>query len=269
MLSRMPSPFKMIRNIAAAVTLGAVLAGCQSMSAGTGLDADNTSYKRMVTQGPATKIINPNIYPDCPQHNPRMNIRKSAVGQITATDGTVITCLLYTSPSPYTMAFLLVDWDEHLGLGMEQFPVPVTPATSQWYPGDGGLIARFSDGTMTDSSWKAQTFFIAPLVDPKEVVERGNIHDTPNLGGRTHPFARKPDCREKCYAVHYPIPENWQSPRFNDTNWPRAWEFTDQEIGVTALPAYTRYPELFDGARWIWTQNLVLDNVVIARKTVR
>ena len=106
-------------------------------------------------------------------------------------------------------------------------------------------------------------------MDPKEVVERGTIHDTPNLGGRTHPFARKPNCEAKCYAVHYPIPANWQSSRFNDSNWPRAWEFTDQEIGVTALPAYTRYPELFAGARWIWTQNLVLDNVVIARKTVR
>jgi len=69
--------------------------------------------------------------------------------------------------------------------------------------------------------------------------------------------------------VHYPIPANWQSLRFNDTNWPRAWEFTDEEIGVTNLPAYTRYPELFAGARWIWSQNLVLDNVVIARKMVR
>ena len=27
--------------------------------------------------------------------------------------------------------------------------------------------------------------------------------------------------------------------------------------------------ELFGDARWIWSQNLVLDNVVIARKTVR
>ena len=345
------SRFAALRNMLLLAACGAVLAGCQSMGGNAGVDADNTSYKRMVTQGPATKIINPNIYPDCTAHNPRMNIRKSAVGQITATDGTVITepadtaagrglgpksfdlynecnqvlpentaatsaakvpvveidadgevitgyivadnyyemwvngklvsvdntpytpfnsaIVKFKVKRPYTMAFLLVDWDEHLGLGMEQFPVPVTPATSQWYPGDGGLIARFSDGTMTDSSWKAQTFFIAPLMDPKEVVERGNIHDTPNLGGRTHPFARKPNCEAKCYAVHYPIPANWQSPRFNDSNWPRAWEFTDQEIGVTALPAYTRYPELFDGARWIWTQNLVLDNVVIARKTVR
>jgi hypothetical protein len=170
---------------------------------------------------------------------------------------------------PYTMAFLAVDWDEHQGLGMETFPVPVTPKTNKYYPGDGGLIARFSDGTMTDSTWKAQTFYIAPLVDPKEVVERGNVHEAVGVGGRTHPYARKPDCEEKCYAVHYPIPANWQSPSFNDTNWPRAWEYTDVEIGVTNLPAYTRYPELFEGARWIWTQNLVLDNVVIARKTVR
>ena len=171
---------------------------------------------------------------------------------------------------PYTLAFLIVDWDEHLGLGMEVFPVPVTPKTNKYYPGDGGLIAKFSDGTMTDATWKAQTFYIGPLVDPSEVVERGHVRDvTVATGGRTHPHARRPTCEEKCYAVHYPIPKNWQSPRFNDTHWPRAWEFTDREIGVLNLPAYTRYPELFEGARWIWTQNLVLDNVVIARKTVR
>jgi hypothetical protein len=170
---------------------------------------------------------------------------------------------------PYTLAFLLVDWDEHQGLGMEVFPVPVTPKTNKYYPGDGGLIARFSDGTVTDSSWKAQTFYIGPLVDPKEVVERGSVRDVVGAGGRTHPYARKPTCEDKCYAVHYPIPSSWQSPRFNDRNWPRAWEYTDVEIGVRNLPGYTRFPELFEGARWIWTQNLVLDNVVIARKTVR
>lgn len=344
------SRFSIIRNFVLAVTSCAVVAACQSTGGQIALDPDNTSYKRMVTQGEATKIIVENVYPGCPRHFQAMNIRKSGVGQITATDGTVITVpaetaiqkglgpasydlyneckqirpentaavstanvpvievdpdgevitgyivadnyyemyvngklvsvdntpytpfnsaiVKFKAKRPYTLAFLLVDWDEHLGLGMELFPNQ-GPKQNPWYPGDGGLIAKFSDGTMTDSSWKAQTFLIAPLVDPKEVVERGNVHDTPNLGGRTHPYARKPNCEAKCYTVHYPIPANWQSPRFNDANWPRAWEFTDQEIGVTNLPAYTRYPELFDGARWIWTQNLVLDNVVIARKTVR
>jgi len=344
-------PFHALRNTALALAACAVIAGCQSTGGQqTALDSDNTSYKRMVTQGRATTIIADNLT-TCAYTHPKMNVRRAAVGQITATDGTVITMpaetalqkglgpkgydlynecnratpansaavsaanvpvievdadgevitgyivadnyfemyvngklvamdntpytpfnsviVKFKAKRPYTMAFLVVDWDEHLGLGMEQFPVPVTPKTSQYYPGDGGLIAKFSDGTVTDATWKAQTFYIAPLMDPKEVVERGNVHDTPGLGGRTHPYARKPDCQDKCYAVHYPIPANWQSPRFNDTNWPRAWEFTDQEIGVNNLPAYTRYPELFAGARWIWTQNLVLDNVMIARKTVR
>jgi hypothetical protein len=323
------------------------LVGCQTIATGPDLDAaDATPPKRMVTQGPA-KVIVEDLY-KCPVKVG--NHRISAVGQITATDGTVITVPAVTAlqkglgpkshdlynecnqitpknsaevstanvpvievdpdgevitgflvadnyyemyvngklvsvdntpytpfnssivkfkvKRPYTLAFLLVDWDEHLGLGMELFPVS-GPKQNPWYPGDGGLIAKFSDGTVTDGSWKAQSFYIAPLVDPKEVVERGHVHDTPNLGGRTHPYARRPDCQDKCYAVHYPIPVNWQSQRFNDSYWPRAWEFTDQEIGVTNLPAYTRYPELFEGARWIWTQNLVLDNVVIARKTVR
>ena len=249
MTSSAQSRFSAIRNAALAITCGAVVAGCQSTGGSAGLDPDNTSYKRMVTQGLATKIIVENVYPGCPQHTPRMNIRKSAVGQITATDGTVITvpaetaaqkglgpksydlyneCTQVTPANtaavstanvpvievdadgevitgfivadnyyemyvngklvsvdntpytpfnsaivkfkvkrPYTLAFLLVDWDERLGLGMEQFPVPVTPTSSMWYPGDGGLIAKFSDGTMTDATWKAQTFFIGAAGGPE------------------------------------------------------------------------------------------------------
>jgi hypothetical protein len=351
MNSKAKSNFARVCTFAFAFIGSAAIVACQTASMGPDLDAaDPAPPKRMVTQGSTKKIIAENLT-KCAHTDPKMNVRVAAVGQITTTDGTVITmpaetalqkglgplsydlyneCNQITPKSsaevstanvpvievdrdgeiitgfivadnyyemyvngklvsvdntpytpfnsaivkfkvkrPYTLAFLLVDWDEHLGLGMEVFPVPVTPKTMKYYPGDGGLIAKFSDGTVTDTTWKAQTFYIAPLVDPNEVVERGHVHDTPNLGGRTHPYARRPACEEQCYAVHYPIPANWQSPKFNDRYWPRAWEFTDQEIGVTNLPAYTRYPELFDGARWIWSQNLVLDNVVIARKTVR
>ena len=342
--------FARVRSIGLALLAGLAMAACQTASMGPELDAaDMTPPKRMVTQGVATKIIAKNLT-KCAFTHPKMNVRVAAVGEITATDGTVITMPAVTAlqkglgpashdlynecnqitpktsadvstanvpiidvdadgevvtgfivadnyyemyvngklvsvdntpytpfnsaivkfrvKRPYTLAFLVVDWDEHLGLGMEVFPVPITPKTNKYYPGDGGLVARFSDGTVTDGSWKVQSFYIGPLMDPKEVVERGNVHDTPQLGGRTHPYARKPTCEDKCYAVHYPIPGNWQSPRFNDTNWPRAWEFTAQEIGVNNLPGYTRFPELFADARWIWSQNLVLDNVVIARKYV-
>jgi hypothetical protein len=338
----------LFRAFVAAVAIGA-LGACQTRGPDVTLDPpEATLPKRMVTQGPATKVIVPNLT-RCAHPNPKMNLRVAAVAEITAQDGTVITvptvtalqkglgprshdlyneCERVLPPNaaaasaakvpvveidpdgevitgyavgdnyfeiyvngrlvtvdntpytpfnyaivkfkvkrPYTIAVLGVDWDEHLGLGMELFPSS-GPKQNPWHPGDGGFILKLSDGTVTDSTWKAQSFYIAPLNDPKEVVERGMLHDTTRLG-RVHPVAKKPPCQETCFAVHYPIPANWQSPRFNDRLWPRAYEYTDTDIGVTNLPAYTRYPELFEGARWIWSLNLVFDNVVIARKTVR
>ena len=77
---------------------------------------------------------------------------------------------------PYTIAVLAQDWEDKLGLGMEVF------AGNNWHSGDAGFVARFSDGTATDSSWKAQSFYIAPLAHPDDVVEYGNIHDTSHLG---------------------------------------------------------------------------------------
>ncbi len=168
----------------------------------------------------------------------------------------------FKAKRPYTYALKLVDWEEKLGVGMEKMP------DNDWHPGDGGVIARFSDGTVTDSTWKAQSFYIAPLASPDDVLEKRNVHDTTKLG-RTHPLSKKPSCQEKCYAVHYPIPETWAAASLDDAGWPRAYEYTDEDVGVTTLTAYTRYPEAFEGARWIWTVNLVYDNLVLARKTVR
>jgi len=164
---------------------------------------------------------------------------------------------------PYTYALKLVDWEENLGLGTE---LGVTGGN--FHQGDGGFIARFSDGTVTDSSWKAQSFYIAPLANPDAVVEKAGLHFTPTLG-RIHPGAPKPPCEDRCFAVHYPLPKNWAAPNFDDSKWPRAFEYTDQDVGVTSLRAYTNFPDLFKGARWIWSFNLVFDNLVIARKTVR
>ncbi len=163
---------------------------------------------------------------------------------------------------PITYALKLVDWEERLGLGME------TNRGNDWHAGDGGLVARFSDGTVTDRTWKAQAFYIAPLAQPSDVVENGSIHDTGRLG-RVYPGAKVPTCRERCFAVHYPLPESWAAADFDEASWPAATEFTDEEVGVEHIPAYTRYPEAFAGARWIWSANLVFDNLVLSRKTVR
>jgi hypothetical protein len=170
----------------------------------------------------------------------------------------------FKAKRPITYAFKVVDWEEDLGLGTETN----FGNKSRYYQGDGGLIARFSDGTVTDSTWKAQSFYIAPLKSPDDVIEKGNEHDTTKLG-RIHPRAPKPGCEEKCFAVHYPIPANWAAPNFDDGKWPRAYEYTDEDIGVTSVKGYTNFPELFEGSRWIWSLNLVFDNLILARKTVR
>src|SRR5215510_12605815 len=163
---------------------------------------------------------------------------------------------------PYTIAVLAQDWEDKLGLGMEVFQ------GNNWHSGDGGFVARFSDGTVTDSTWKAQSFYIAPLAHPDDVLEYGNIHDTSQLG-RIHPLAKLPTCREHCFAIHYPIPDGWMNRDFDDSKWPRAFEYLDQEVGIVAVPGYWRFPEAFMGSRWIWTINLVFDNTVLLRKTVR
>lgn len=188
-------------------------------------------------------------------------------GKLVAVDNTPYTpfnssIVKFRAKRPVTYAFKVVDWEEVPALGVELM------RGDPWYAGDGGLIARFSDGTVTDSSWKAQSFYIGPLNSPDEVVERQNVHDTTALG-RVHPVARLPKCQDKCFSVHYDEPPGWMSPGFDDGNWPRAYEYTDTDIGVQGLPAYTRYPQLFQGSRWIWTVNLVFDNVILARKTVR
>lgn len=162
---------------------------------------------------------------------------------------------------PYTYALKLVDWEDKLGLGMER------NQGNDWHAGDGGVIARFSDGTVTDKTWKAQSFYIAPLASPDEVVEQNNVHTTATLG-RVYPGAKVPDCRDRCFAVHYPLPANWAARHFDDSKWPSAFEFSDAQVGVDHIPAYTRYPAAFVGAQWIWSYNLVFDNLVLARKTV-
>jgi hypothetical protein len=164
---------------------------------------------------------------------------------------------------PYTIAVLGQDWEDKLGLGMEVF------GGNSWHSGDGGFVAKFSDGTATNSTWKAQSFYIAPLQHPDDVVEYGNIHDTSHLGGRIHPLAKLPTCREHCFAIHYPIPDGWMQPGFDDSKWPQAYEYLDQEVGITGVPGYWRFPQAFMGSRWIWTVSLVFDNTVLLRRTVQ
>ncbi|MGC4029978.1 MAG: hypothetical protein QM696_14035 [Steroidobacteraceae bacterium] len=168
----------------------------------------------------------------------------------------------FRAKRPVTYAVKLVDWEEHLGLGSEKGG-PQHP----FHPGDGGFVARFSDGTVTDASWKAQTFYVAPLDDPGRLVVRGSLRDSSSLGTTLTETNTDAACSDQCYAVHFPLPGNWAAPGFDDSHWPAATVFPDEQMGLDRLPAYLKVREAFGEGRAIWSSNLVFDNLVIARKT--
>lgn len=156
---------------------------------------------------------------------------------------------------PYTIAVKLVDWEENPGLGSE------INNGNNFHPGDGGFIAQFSDGTVTDASWKAQTFYIAPIQDLNAVVEMPD--GTHSTAGATI----TPTCDANCYGVHYPIPGNWSAANFDETGWVTATLYTATQ--VTNQAAFKNFETTaWANARFIWTSNLILDNVVLVRKTV-
>lgn len=162
----------------------------------------------------------------------------------------------FRAKRPITYAFKLVDWEENLGLGTE------LNGGNAYYPGDGGLMASFSDGTVTNGNWKAQAFNIAPLDNPALVIEQADgTHDSTAATAHT--------LTETAYALHYPVPADWYSKTFADSGWPAATTYTEATVGVNNKPAYTNFPAQFStsGAQFIWSSNLVLDNEVVVRYT--
>lgn len=173
--------------------------------------------------------------------------------------------LQFRVKKPFNVAMLLVDWEENLGTGTE------ANRGSAAHPGDGGLVAVFKDATgasigITDNSWKAQTYYTAPLLDTSCLSEANNQRLSGDCG-----LASVADLNT-VMAAHWPRPEGWTESAFDDSNWPSAVEFTNDTVGVDNKPSYTNFRDIFDDpkhdAQFLWSSNLVLDNEVLVRGIV-
>ncbi len=98
--------------------------------------------------------------------------------------------------------------------------------------GDAGFVLKFSDGTVTDATWKAKCFFRGPLT-----------------GGRVESQA---------------LPADWFAPGFDDSGWGSATVYPADRVRPPELAA----GEDIGGAKFIWTGDLDLDNTVVFRKRV-
>jgi hypothetical protein len=102
--------------------------------------------------------------------------------------------------------------------------------------GDAGFILKFSDGTVTNGSWKVKCFSHGPV------------------GGDT----RNPRVETT------PLPDDWFTVGFDDSDWKTAREYSEQEID----PKQPYYDADFKGAKFIWSDDVRLDNTVVFRHTV-
>jgi hypothetical protein len=159
---------------------------------------------------------------------------------------------------PMTYAIMGIDWETHNGVGMEY---------EQYNIGDAGMVAYFSDGNGTHADWKADVFYIAPLDDPACVRVTAAGRDSAFCHQTTRPACVMKGPGNQCKALHFEIPSDWTAPKFNDARWPSAVIWRAEE--VTNQPSYVNYTKLFGDAEFIWTRNLRLDNLVLARYTAK
>lgn len=166
---------------------------------------------------------------------------------------------------PFTIAMLLVDWEEHLGVGCEN------NNGFQYHMGDGGIVAVFKDSSnniiaKTGSDWKAQTFYTSPILDLACPFENGSLRLTTTCS------TQDSNNGTAYYGLHWNRPSNWIDGSFNDSIFPLATIYSNATVGVNNKPAYTNFTNIFDDptqdAQFIWSTNLILDNEVIVRHTV-
>ncbi len=156
----------------------------------------------------------------------------------------------FKAKRPIKYAIKLIDWEENLGIGSE------LNGGNSFYPGDGGFIAKFSDGTVTNANWKAQTFYIAPLSNVNCVTETGTNRNS--SGCSTYPSSAN-----NAFGLHWAIPTDWYSTTYNFKTWPSASIFSVAQVGPKV--AFTNFTSQFSDAQFIWSSNLILDNLVLLR----
>lgn len=171
----------------------------------------------------------------------------------------------FKADRPVTLAVMAVDWEENLGLGSED------NRGKPFHPGDGGFVAQIQDANgnvaaITDGSWKAQTFYTSPLNDRACLKIDGATRDSSacSIDGR--------ESSQGLSAAHWPLPQGWETAEYDASGWPDAVMFTNDTVGVDNKKAFTNFVDVFDDksadAQFIWSSNLVLDNLVLLRTQI-
>ncbi len=171
----------------------------------------------------------------------------------------------FKAKRPFNVAFHVVDWEEDLGFGREQ------NKGKEHMASEGGIVFTFKKGlydiiNISDDEYRVQTFYTAPVEDFTLVKESADFRDT---------SAIKLDLLSDDkvgYGIFWDMPADVFAPDFDDSKWQLATEYSVEDLNIDELPAYKNFRDVFDSspldARFIWTNNLYLDNDIVIRGIV-
>ncbi|WP_424934116.1 hypothetical protein [Amaricoccus macauensis] len=171
----------------------------------------------------------------------------------------------FKADRPVSLAVMGVDWEENLGLGSE------AGRGAAYHPGDAGIVMQIRDEAgetvaITDTDWRAQVFYVSPLAERSCLLVDGQTRDSSACSTASVQDG------SGYSAAFWDIPDGWMEPGFDDSAWPAAVAYSNETVGVDNKPGYTNFTEVFDtpgaDASFIWTSNLVLDNLVLLRTTI-
>lgn len=153
----------------------------------------------------------------------------------------------FSADFPLTIAIIAKDFKEN-DTGLEYI------GTRRQQAGDGGMIAQFRDAATGDV-----------LAVSNNSMRCLVVHHAPvdlTCAKESNPIAGV----GACDFVQTEIPVDWAASDFDDSAWPAAVEHSEREVGPK--DGYDRVDWGRD-AKLVWSNDLVRDNTLLCRMTIR
>lgn len=158
--------------------------------------------------------------------------------------------------------------------------------------GAGGLRAMFSNGVVTNSSWKCYTWHYGPVNWKQCFAAEERAGALKVLPACLFNVSVEDAFDSGCFARTLPIPNGWTQTDFDDSNWEYATVWKDDYVRPFVWPAFPTgctdpatviSPQLdangdnmtcpsnldWGASEFIWRPDLDLDNRILCRYTVK
>ena len=156
--------------------------------------------------------------------------------------------------------------------------------------GSGGFRAFFSNGIVTNSTWRCRTWHYGPVNWKDCFAGADRAPELKLLPGCLFNVSADDGLNTGCFSRITPIPKDWAQPEFDDSGWEFATEWDDEYVRPFVWPAFPEgcrdpgrviSPELDENgnnmtcpsnvdwgeSKFIWRPDIDLDNRILCRYT--